>query len=124
MLNSVGLLALLPGGTNRVWPSPIPEKVRETYLGVVLSDTRHFETASRETAAIRENLAAARAAQIATLGDIPLVVLSAGKTELSAGFGLSAEDVDQMTTVLDQCQTELAALSPNGRWMRVPESGH
>ena len=75
-LNAIGLPLLPSGKVEGGWPSPIPEPVRETYLGVVFAGTRHLQTASREAASIRENFAAARAARITSLGEIPLVVLS------------------------------------------------
>ena len=39
---------------------------------MILADTRYFETAIAETLSVEENLAAARAAKMNTLGDIPL----------------------------------------------------
>ena len=50
MLNTMGILALLADKTGSSWPTPIPETVRETYLGIICSDTRFFETAFEETA--------------------------------------------------------------------------
>ena len=68
-MNSVGLLALSPDKIGSRWSSPIPETAREAYLGVVCSDTRFSKTMIEETAAMEENSAQVRAAQITTLGE-------------------------------------------------------
>ena len=36
----------------------------------------------------------------------------------------SMEDVEQLKAVSGELQSKLAALSPNGRRVRVPDSGH
>jgi pimeloyl-ACP methyl ester carboxylesterase len=43
MLNSIGLLALLPDQAGSAWSTPIPKQVREAYLGIVFSGTKSFE---------------------------------------------------------------------------------
>ena len=73
---------------------------------------------------IKVPIAAARAAQITTLGDIPLVVLSRGRREMSAGAGVSAADAEQFETVHHEMQAELAVLSPKGKRIIAEESGH
>jgi pimeloyl-ACP methyl ester carboxylesterase len=123
-LNAIGIPLLPSGKAEGPWPTPIPEPVRETYLGVTFSGTRHFETASKEAASIRENFAAARAARITGLGEMPLVVLSPAEQPAEVTKLLSAEDAQQLEDVTEELQAELAALSPNGRHVRVPESGH
>ena len=124
LLNSIGLPLLPSGAAEGPWPSPIPESVREQYLGVAFSGTRHFETAAKESASIQANFATARAAQVTSLCDIPLVVLSPKELTADAEKLLSAEDVDQFKVVSEVLQEELAVLSSNGRHVRVPDSGH
>lgn len=124
MLNSIGLLALFPDQVNRLWFGSIPEKARETYIGIVCSDTRSFEAAGQEVATSWANLAEARAARLTTLGDIPLVVLTRGRGKWSAGPGVSAEDAAQHNTAEDEMQAELATLSPQGKHIIAEESGH
>ena len=61
---------------------------------------------------------------ITTLGDIPLVVLSAAKMELPEGYGLTAEDIADLQEVQSQMHAELAALSPQGEVVVAEESTH
>jgi pimeloyl-ACP methyl ester carboxylesterase len=124
MLNAIGLLALIPDGVDRMWFNPIPKGSRETFIGVVCSDTRFFEAARQEVANAWGNLAEARAARITTLGEIPLVVLSRGRGQMSAGPGISAEDAEQFNAMNNELHTELAALSPMGKQIVAEESGH
>jgi pimeloyl-ACP methyl ester carboxylesterase len=123
-LNSMGLLALFAGEGHGAWPTPIPDPVRTQYLGVIYAGTKFFETSIKEAAAVQGNLAAVRAAKISTLGDIPLVVLSAGRSPIAAGHGISAEDVERVNVVMAELPDELAALSPRGKRVVAEHSGH
>ena len=124
MLNSIGLLALIPNKVSGIWPNPIPKETREAYIGVVCSSTRWFETARKEAATSWENIAAARAAQITTLGDIPLIVLSAGQIQVPEGPGISATDAEQFKAVQMELQAELVTLSSKGKRMIAEKSAH
>ncbi len=64
------------------------------------------------------------AARITSLGDIPLVVLSAGQSPISAGRGISAGDVEQFMALAPRLQADLAALSPRGKQVVAEQSGH
>ena len=70
------------------------------------------------------NLAAAHAMQLSSLGDMPLVVLSRGLTQMSTGPGFSAEDVAGFKVADDEMQAELAALSTRGRLVIAEGCGH
>lgn len=124
MLGSVGLLALIPDTVGRVWSGSMPDEIRDTYMGLVCSDSRWFETARQEGVMAVRNLAEARAAGLTTLGDIPLVVLSRGRGEMSPGPGISAEDAEQANAAQDEMQAELAGLSTWGKRIIAEESGH
>jgi pimeloyl-ACP methyl ester carboxylesterase len=124
MLSSIGLLALVPDTVSRLWFGPIPEGVRDTFIGVACSDTRWFEAARQETLSAWGNLAEARAAQISTLGDIPLIVLSRGLGRMTAGPGISAEDAELSGIANDEMQADLAALSSRGKHIIAEDSGH
>jgi pimeloyl-ACP methyl ester carboxylesterase len=124
VLNSIGLPLLPSGKVEGGWPSPIPEPVREMYLGVAFSGTRHFQAASKEAASVQGNFAAARAAESTSLGDVPLVVLSVADPSAAVKDLLSAEQAEQFRAVSEELQLDLAALSSNGRRVVVPESGH
>ena len=123
-LNSMGLLALFADKIGRTWPTPIPDKVREAYLGVACSDTRFFEAAIDESVSVGENLVAVRAARIDTLGNLPLVVLSAPDQFAGIEKHLSAEDAGQFRVVTEELQAELTALSSRGKRVIVRNSGH
>jgi len=123
-LNSMGLLALFADKIGRTWPTPIPDKVREAYLGVACSDTRFFEAAIDESVSVGENLVAVRAARIDTLGNLPLVVLSAPDQFANLEKHLSAEDAGQFRVVTEELQAELTALSSRGKRVIVRNSGH
>jgi pimeloyl-ACP methyl ester carboxylesterase len=123
-LNAIGILALLAEGGRIAWPTPLPESVREAYVGLACADSKSFEAIADETAAAEGNIAAVAAARITTLGDIPLAVLAAGQTPISAGRGISAADVEQFKALAPRLQAELAALSPRGKLVVTEKSGH
>lgn len=124
MLSSTGIFALAPDKAGRLWPNPIPDGAREAYQGVAVSGNRWFETMGKETTAMWGNFATARAMQLHTLGDMPLVVLSRGQVGMPTGPGISAEDVEQFKVANDEMQAELAALSTRGKQIVAEDCGH
>ena len=124
MLNSIGLMALMPGQVSKLWSGPIPDETREVYIGVACSGTRAFETMAREVKAIWDCMDEVRAKQIRSLGDVPLVVVTRGRRAMSPGAGVSAADAEQFEAVHHEMQAELAALSPQGKRIIAEESGH
>jgi pimeloyl-ACP methyl ester carboxylesterase len=124
LLNSIGLLAMSPENYPDEYLPPLPEATKEVLKGVILSDTRYFETVAEEYTSIEESLAQVRAAQIGSLGDIPLVVLTRGLSTDPDLLGLSDEEAQQGEAVWDELQAELAALSSNGKQVIAEESGH
>ena len=124
LLNSLGLLALSPENYPSEYLPPYPEATLETYKAVILSDTRYFETAAEEYASMAESLAEVRAAQLTSLGDMPLVVLTRGLAPDPNLPGLSDEGAQQVETVWDELQAEQATLSSNGKQVLAEESGH
>jgi pimeloyl-ACP methyl ester carboxylesterase len=124
LLNSLGLLALSPESYPSEYLPAFPEATLETYKAVILSDTRYFETVAEEFTSIEESLAQARAAQLTTLGEMPLVVLTRGVPTDPDLLGLSDEEAQQAEAVWDELQAEMAALSSNGKQVIAQESGH
>jgi len=122
--NSLGIMALSPGSYPDAYIPPMPEATREVYKGVVLSYGSFFAAVAEQYAHVEDNLAEIREMHITTLGDIPLVVLSAGKMELPEGYGLTAEDIAELQAVQAEMHAELAALSPQGVVVRAEESTH
>lgn len=109
-LDSIGLLALAPNKVSRMRFGSIPEEVRETYVRLAGSDTGWFETAREEVASPWGNLAA----QISTLHDIPLIVLSTGRGQMSAG----PADLRGMWSGWRRCRTKCRP-----RWQRCRSKG-
>ena len=124
MMSAFGLFALVPDFVGRVWPSPVPEGASGAYQAMAACDGRWFGAMGKELTAMWGNLAAARAMRRPTLGDMPLVVLSRGLTQMSTGPGVSAEDVEGYRVTEEAMQAELAALSTKGKRIIAEDCGH
>jgi pimeloyl-ACP methyl ester carboxylesterase len=124
VLNSVGLPALNPDSFGSDWPTPIPEPVRGPYFGTMFSGTKCLATLIEEIKAAEGNFAAVREAELSPLGDIPLVVVTSGKPEISEGRAISAQEVEHYNRVAAELQAELVALSPQGKQILAEKSGH
>jgi pimeloyl-ACP methyl ester carboxylesterase len=122
--NSLGIMAMSPQSCPHACLPPMPEATREVHKGVVLSYGSFFAAVAEQHAHAEDNLAEIRDLHITTLGDIPLVVLSAAKMELPEGYGLTAEDVADLQAVQAEMHAELAALSPQGEVVVAEESTH
>jgi hypothetical protein len=88
------------------------------------SGGRWFETMGKETTALWGNLAKARELQLASLGEMPLVVLSQGAAEMPTGPGISAADVEGFWVAYQEMQAELAALSIRGKQIVAEGCSH
>lgn len=122
-LSTTGIIALAP---SRVpVQGNLPEDVAMTYRSLVASHDAYFDTLSAEIEAQEESFAQIREANITSLGDIPLIVLSAGQPDhLPASPDISASMVDEFESVWRQLQAELAELSTRGRLVVAEQSGH
>jgi pimeloyl-ACP methyl ester carboxylesterase len=124
LVNSLGLLAMYPEDYPGAYLPPLPEAVEGTYKGVILSDTRYFAAVAEQYYHVEDNFAEMREMHITTLGDIPLVVLSAARLEIPEAYGLSGEETAQVQTTWDEMQAELAGLSSRGERVIAEESSH
>jgi pimeloyl-ACP methyl ester carboxylesterase len=122
--NSLGIFAMSPQSYPDAYIPPMPEATREVYKGVVLSYGSFFAAVAEQYAHVEDNLAEIREMHITTLGDIPLVVLSAAKMELPEGYGLTDEDIAELQPEQAEMHAELAALSPQGEVVVAEESTH
>jgi pimeloyl-ACP methyl ester carboxylesterase len=122
-LNSTGVLAPLLGRFSDQLLSTIPVSARASCLGFAASDL-FFETVTQETLALDNQLAEVRAAHITTLGDIPMIVLTAPDQIDSFAKLASADEIKTLKVVIGELQADLAALSSNGKLIQVLESGH
>jgi len=123
-VNSLGIMAMSAENYPAQYLPPMPEATIEVYKGVVLSSDSFFPALREQYAHVDDNMAEVREMDITTLGDIPLVVLSAGKMALPEGYGLTAEDMAELQAVQSQMHAELAALSPRGEVVVAEESTH
>jgi pimeloyl-ACP methyl ester carboxylesterase len=117
-LRAAGIVALAPAN---IPTTGLPDEAAAQYRAVIATGTV-FETIAAEMSAAVENCAAVRAAGITSLGDIPLVVLTAGLAE--ALPGVSAEQNQQWRATWLELQSELLALSPRSRQVMAEQSGH
>ena len=124
ILSTVGILAQSPENYPAQALPPLPPGTEKTYVALLAIDSRFFETLIEEAASVKETFAMVRAAQIGSLGDIPLVVLTHGLSTVPDPLGLSDEEAQQAEAVWDELQAELAALSSSGEQVIAEESGH
>ena len=119
---ATGLFALAPRLYPRQALSMVPEETRETYRGVMSADAKGLAAIREEYGAYQDHFAAVRAAHITSLGDIPLIVLSHGKTQPLPG--LSAEVSREFEQICQQMHIELTAQSSHGKRIVAEKSGH
>jgi hypothetical protein len=103
---------------------PLPEETKDVFTALIVSDTRHFATLREQYAHLDEYFVEVRYMKITSLGDIPMVVLSAGQNEYPEAYGLTADDIAEVQAVQSELHAELAALSPQGEVLIAEESGH
>jgi pimeloyl-ACP methyl ester carboxylesterase len=123
-LSALGIIALDPESYPQGVLPPMPPGTEKTYMALLAIDSRFFETMREETSTIKKTSALMRSAQIGSLGDIPLIVLTAGKFEIADVFGLTTEEEDQTAAARLELQAELVELSSNGKQVIAEESGH
>lgn len=115
-----GIGALVPAVGALADVPELPSPAREAVSALALSDPRYIDAQIAEQAAIFDSLEQVRAAHITSLGNIPLVVLYRGITDMPWP-GMTAEENQALWVEL---QTEMAALSPQGRLVLADQSGH
>jgi len=117
VLKSLGLLALSPEDI----PDPgLPVDAQAQYRAI-LASTDHVETMIAELDAIEASFEEVREAKITSLGDLPLVVLSAEHSDLPF---LSEAQNQQMSQAWKGMQAELATQSSNSKQIFAKQSGH
>ena len=117
-LNSTGMMALAP----QILPNPgIPEGAY-AQLKATIATTGAFETDIAELKMMEESYAEVRALRITSFGNLPLIVLSAGREETIVS--LSDAENQQRWETWQALQSELAALSSNSKQVIAEQSGH
>ena len=108
-LRAAGIVAL---ASENIPVTGLPDEAAAAYRAVVATGTV-FETIAAEMNAAVENCAAVRAAGITSLGEIPLIVLTAGLAEPLPGLSPVQNQQWRETWLL--LQSEFLALSPRSR---------
>ncbi len=110
-----GLLALRPS----ILALPLPGDAASTAQALVASGSKHLATMLDETVTAGESTSS-----VPTLGNIPLVVLRHGRADLPVRGGVTPAVVEEYEATWVHLQTELAALSPQGKLVVAEQSGH
>jgi pimeloyl-ACP methyl ester carboxylesterase len=121
-----GLKALIVSGSLDAGMLPVPPglpaSAADTFRALVAASPKHVQSLIAEQQAVQAIHAELAAAQITSLGDLPLLVLGHGQPMLMPGL---ADEVNQANEQLwQQLQAELAGLSSQGRLVVAQDSGH
>jgi pimeloyl-ACP methyl ester carboxylesterase len=115
-----GISVLVPAVAALADNPKLSSPARETFTALAISDPKMIEAQAAEQDAIFDSLVVVRAAHITSLGNIPLVVLYRGIDD-DPTPGMTPEESKQRWLGL---QTELAALSPQGKLVIADKGGH
>ena len=117
-LSSTGIMAIMP----QLIPNPgFQEEAFEQYKAI-WATTGYFDRIVAETEALEEILAETRSMHIASFGQLPIIVLSAGVSESVPNFSKSENLKFEETQ--QELQSDLLALSTNSKQMVAEQSGH
>lgn len=114
----MGGLALAP---DNIPNRGLPDEALAQYRAILVT-TRYFETAIAETESLEKNLTEVRAANVTSLGNIPLIVLSRGVWDPLPG--VSEAENQRAWQAWQAMQSELAELSTNSKQVIAEQSGH
>lgn len=117
LLSATGLSTLAPGMIKA--DARLPIETQRTVTALQRMDSRYFSTLAAELADSEVSLAHMRRAQVTNLGDIPLVVIKAGK----ATGTTQPANLQPFTPTYD-LQAELAAQSSRSKLMVAQQSDH
>ena len=118
LMSSTGLMAL----AQQSIPDPGLPKDAFAQYRAALATGGYFETGIAEMNALEEMLTKGRAMRITSFGNMPLIVLYAGRWQPGSDF-TDAEN-KQLRDVFLAMQSELAALSSEGKQIIAEQSGH
>jgi pimeloyl-ACP methyl ester carboxylesterase len=117
-ISRLGLMALAP---ERIPTRGLEGEAQAAYRALLATGT-FFDAAAAETAAIEQNLAAARALPLGQLGALPLVVLSRGQPDPLPL--LNSEENAHYEREWRAMQESLVTLSTRSRQVVASRSGH
>jgi len=118
LLSSAGFMPLAPHSI----PSPGLPAHAYAQLRAITATTRYFEMFFAELNAVEESSAEVRDLKTTSFGDLPLTVLGAGRFD--ADPPLSDAENQQPWKETQVRQSELVALSSEGRQIMAKQSGH
>jgi pimeloyl-ACP methyl ester carboxylesterase len=124
VLSAIGLLARDPAGLPGDSLPPQAPGTEEAHNAIQAMSPRYFSTLIEEHAAVEESYAVMRKLQDRSLGDLLLVVISAGEFPALAEGLITAEEQALVTAVEAQLQADLATLSSNSRQVIAEDAGH
>jgi pimeloyl-ACP methyl ester carboxylesterase len=124
LLSAIGLLARNPNSYPSQFLTPLAPGTKETYLALQAMHPQFFATAIEEASAEEESCAALRRVPDPSLGDMPLIVISASEFLGSAVMNLSAEERAQSMAAWAELQAELVTLSSNGKQVIAEGAEH
>jgi pimeloyl-ACP methyl ester carboxylesterase len=115
---NIGILALNPA----ILPPPaqLPADTAATVQALVAASGKMIGAFQAELATVNADTTP----PVASLGDIPLLVLRHGRGDLPVQGAVTAEVVQEYEATWAQMQDELAGLSPRGRVIVAEGSGH
>ena len=118
LLSSTGIMALAP----QAIPNPgIPDDAY-AQLQAITATSGIFKTTIAEFNVMEESFTEVRALRITSFGDLPLIVLSAGRFEVNPV--LSDAENQQVREGWQAQQSEQAALSSDSKQVIAEQSGH
>ena len=118
LLSSTGIMAFAPQNI----PNPGLPDGAYAQLQATMATSGIFETDVAELGVMEESCAEVRALRITSFGDLPFIVLSAGREETIAS--LSDAENQQRWEVWQALQSELVALSSDSKQVIAKQSGH
>ena len=118
LLSSSGVMALVPQSI----PNPGYSEENFEQYKAIWATTGFFDAILAEGQALDDVLAEARAMQITSFGNLPLIVLSSGISGSNPNF--SDVENQQLNEIRQTLQSDLAALSSNNKQIIAENSGH
>ncbi len=100
-------------------PHQLPREALEANQALIASSSKTLATFLDEVQALKQD-----AAPVTTLGDIPLVAIRHGRSEMQPDGAITPDVIQEYEATWTQLQQEQAALSPRGKVVVAEHSGH